>query len=258
MVGVRSFDWSDFPVAKLLERKGNSRISVCIPARDEQRTIGPIVSCVRRELIELVPLVDELLVVDDHSIDATGETAAAAGAIVVRAVDSALPGKGAAMARAVAGTSGDVVVFLDGDVENFSARFVTGLVGPLLDDAETMLVKATYERPVNGGPTGGGRVTELVARPLISLFFPALEAIRQPLAGETAVRRSVLDEVVLAAGYGVELALLIDVAERYGSGALAQVDLGERLHRNRPLEQLAPQARDVLAAALARTVVVAR
>jgi glucosyl-3-phosphoglycerate synthase len=263
-VTIATFDHRELPLDLLLACKGRQRISVCIPARNEERTIGRIVGAVRRALVDSVALVDELVVVDDGSNDATAERAAAAGARVVRVparpaadlvagdAEERDAGKGGAMAAAVATTSGDLVVFLDGDVEDFGTHFVTGLVGPLLVDPRLVLVKGTYERPVNGDRPGGGRVTELVARPIISLCFPSLTEVRQPLAGETALRRSVLDSITLAPGYGVELALLVDVADLYGTESIAQVDLGTRVHRNRPLAELAPQARDVLRVALMR------
>ena len=156
------------------------------------------------------------------------------------------------MAVGVESTKGEVVVFLDADVEGFGSHFVTGLVGPLFETPATMLVKAVYARPIDGQPSGGGRVTELVARPVIELLFPELMHVRQPLAGETAVRRSVLEQVALDPGYGVELGLLVDVARAFGVEAIAQVDLEQRAHRNRPLEALRPQAVDVLRAALRR------
>jgi glucosyl-3-phosphoglycerate synthase len=269
-VTIATFDHRELRLERLLGCKGRHRISVCIPARNEERTVGRIVAAVRSALVDSVALVDELVVVDDGSVDATGERAAAAGARVVRVPPSpatgspqdgdtagdapaaADAGKGGAMAAGVAATSGDLIVFLDGDVEDFGVHFVTGLVGPLLLDPGLVLVKGSYSRPVRGDRSGGGRVTELVARPVISLCFPALADVRQPLAGETALRRSVLDSVALAAGYGVELALLVDVADLYGTTSIAQVDLGTRVHRNRPLAELAPQARDVLRVALTR------
>lgn len=163
------------------------------------------------------------------------------------------------MAAGLSSTDGDVVVFLDADVTDFAPHFVAGLCGPLLTGPDggpvvpdVQLVKAFYERPIDGRAGGGGRVTELVARPVIELLFPALDHIRQPLAGETAVRRTALDDITLEPGYGVELGLLVDIAEAYGVDAIAQVDLGSRAHRNRPLEELRPQATDVLRAALRR------
>ena len=156
------------------------------------------------------------------------------------------------MAAGLEASAGDLVVFLDADVENTSAAFVAGLLGPLLVEEDVALVKGYYTRPLHGSPTGGGRVTELMARPLVDVLFPHLEGVRQPLAGETAAPRSVLEKVDLAPGYGVELALLVDVAARYGVTSVAQVDLGVRVHRNRPIEELRPQAVDVLRAALER------
>ena len=245
---------ASFPAAELAQARRGQRISVCIPARDEERTVAGVVAGVRRALTAAgggVDLVDEIVVVDDGSADATAATATAAGALVVPA-GAGGAGKGEAMAAGVAATTGDLVVFLDADVENFGPHFVTGLLGPLLADPDVVLVKAVYDRPLHGAPTGGGRVTELVARPVIDLLFPELAHVRQPLAGETALRREVLERVGLEGGYGVEMGLLVDVAEAYGTGAIAQVDLGTRVHRNRPLDQLRPQATDVLRAALSR------
>ncbi len=144
-------------------------------------------------------------------------------------------------------------LFVDGDVTNFGPHFVTGLLGPLLSDDATAVVKGFYQRPLNGDLDGGGRVTELMARPVIDLLFPSLAGIRQPLAGETAGPRWVFEKCTLADGYAVELALLIDVASHLGVDSIAQVDLGVRVHRNRPLSELRPQATDILAAALARS-----
>jgi glucosyl-3-phosphoglycerate synthase len=259
---IASYDHADFPVLELRAVKRDLRISVCIPARDEAATVGPIVETVRRELVDDVGLVDELLVVDDGSKDATAAVAFAAGARIVSVPETAdwaadhgeLPagGKGEAMRRGFAASSGGIVVFLDADVEDFKAHFVTGLLGPLLLRPETMLVKGCYRRPLGSGPTGGGRVTELVARPIISLLFPELCGVVQPLAGEVAVRREALAGLELAGGYGVELAMLIDVSRRFGVASIAQVDLDVRTHRNRPLHELAPQARAVLEVGLRR------
>lgn len=249
---VARHDW--FPAEALAGARRGQRVSVCIPARDEEPTVAGVVAGVRRALTAAgggVDLVDEIVVVDDGSTDATAAAAARAGATVVR-TGAPGGGKGEAMAAGLAATSGDLVVFLDADVENFGPHFVTGLLGPLLDDPAVVLVKAVYDRPLHGAPTGGGRVTELVARPVIDLLFPELAHVRQPLAGETALRRSVLGRVTLEGGYGVEMGLLVDVAEAFGTDAIAQVDLGVRVHRNRPLDQLRPQATDVLRAALAR------
>jgi glucosyl-3-phosphoglycerate synthase len=255
---IATFDHREFPVARAVELKGSATVSVCIPARDEQATVGRVVATVRDALMGRTGLVDELVVVDDGSLDATAGLAARAGARVVASGpvgsrgEPVGTGKGGAMAAGLAATSGDLVVFLDADVTNMRPHFVSGLLGPLLARPGTVLVKGSYTRSLHGSPTGGGRVTELVARPLLALLFPELAGVSQPLAGETALRRSALAEIELAAGYGVEMALLLDVAARFGVGSVAQVDLGTRAHRNRPLAELAPQAREVMAAALAR------
>ncbi|MGD0983371.1 MAG: glucosyl-3-phosphoglycerate synthase [Acidimicrobiales bacterium] len=230
---IASYHHRDFPLADLRAMKKDQLISVCIPAHDEQATVGAIVETLRRELVD----------------------AAGARIVSVPKIDgSAVPtgGKGEAMRRGLGASSGDIVVFLDGDVENFGTHFVTGLLGPILAFPQTVLVKACYRRPFGESPAGGGRVTELVARPIVSLLFPELSGVTQPLAGEVAVRREVLERLELADGYGVELGMLIDVSRLYGVESIAQVDLEVRAHRNRPLHELAPQARDVLDIALRR------
>jgi glucosyl-3-phosphoglycerate synthase len=184
-------------------------------------------------------------------MDATAAVAESSGARVIAAGEAG-GGKGQALRVALAEARGDLLVFLDADVENFGPHFVTGLLGPLLTDDDVALVKGFYERPVEGSTGGGGRVTELVARPVIELLFPLLGGVRQPLAGETAAPRSVLEKTGLDPDYGIELGLLIDVADRFGVEAIAQVDLGVRIHRNRPLAELRPEATDVLRAALRR------
>jgi glucosyl-3-phosphoglycerate synthase len=238
----------------LAESKGDRRISVCIPARNEAATVGPIVHSIVSTLTQGsggVPLVDEVVVVDDGSTDRTAAMAEQAGARVVTA-HSPAGGKGQAMRSAIDATDGDLIVFADADVTNFGPHFVTGLLQPLLADGSVTLVKGFYQRPLRGTPDGGGRVTELMARPVIDLLFPHLSSIQQPLAGETAAPRWVLEKCELADGYAVELALLIDVASLFGVQTIAQVDLGVRVHRNRPLTELRPQATDILRAALAR------
>jgi glucosyl-3-phosphoglycerate synthase len=228
-----------------------SRVSVCLPARDEEATVGAIVAAIVRELVDGAGVVDEVVVVDDGSVDGTAAAASAAGAVVVAAGD-VLPevgpgtGKGEALWKALHAAAGDVLVFCDADLRQFDPAFVTGLLAPLADPS-VVLVKGYYERP-----DGGGRVTELVARPLIELFFPELAGIRQPLGGEFAARREVLEEVPFVQGYGVDLALLVDVAARFGARNIAQADLGVRLHRNRPLDELGAQAAAVLRVALSR------
>jgi glucosyl-3-phosphoglycerate synthase len=222
-------------------------ISVVVPARNEEETVGAIVRAVRRDLPDLV---HEVVVVDDGSIDDTAAAALSAGALVVPA--SGGPGKGQAMTDGLAASRGDVVVFCDGDLYEFDSSFVPKLVTPLLEQPDVKFVKAVYRRPLGDRPDEGGRVTELVARPLLSLLFPQLEHVVQPLGGEYAGWRSVFGAVAFDDGYGVDVGILIDVAGRFGVGAIAQVDLGVRLHRNRPLPQLVPQARAVMATVLGR------
>ncbi|HZP28246.1 MAG TPA: glucosyl-3-phosphoglycerate synthase [Acidimicrobiia bacterium] len=240
-----------------LRRRAGLTVSVCLPARDEEPTIGPIVATVLRELVDGAGLVDEVVVLDDGSSDGTAEAARRAGARVL-AVDDVLPelpsgsGKGNALWKSLYAAEGDVVCWLDADVRNFGAHFVTRLVAPLLTDPTVALVKGYYERPLNGEPSGGGRVTELMARPLLCALFPQLARFVQPLAGEYAGRREVLETVPFVEGWGVEIGLLIDVAERFGTDCIAQRDLGVREHRNRSLEELAPQAMAVLVTALRR------
>src|SRR3984957_9859607 len=248
---LRSFHHRDFGRERLVEAKRGRRISVCVPARDEEATVGDVVTAICSQLMGAGALVDELVVVDDGSSDATAAVARAAGADVVPGAAGG-GGKGQAMWTAVAATDGDLVVFCDADVRQFSPHFVTGLLGPLLLREDVLFVKGFYDRPLDGRSGEGGRVTELVARPLIAALFPHLAAMAQPLAGECAARREVLEQVPFVDGYGVDLGLVIDVAERWGIGAMAQCDLGERIHRNRPLVELGPQALAIVQVALSR------
>ena len=258
----RSSRAADWPLARLQEAKGATTVSVVLPALDEAATVGAIVTEVRRTLVDVArPLVDELVVVDSFSTDATARVAADAGARVVR-LDAVLPdlptvpGKGEALWRALAATSGDVVVYVDADLLAFDATTVVGLLGPLLTDPGTAFVKATYDRPLADGarvhPAGGGRVTELVARPLLNLHWPLLAGFVQPLAGEYAARRSLLEQLPFPTGYGVELGLLVDALERVGLDGLAQVDLGVRRHRHHDDQRLGRMAAEIWQTALAR------
>jgi len=192
----------------------------------------------------------ELVVVDDGSTDETAKEAEAAGAAVL-----SLPGttgKGKAMQEGLRATSGEVIVFCDADIYDFSARFVLGVLGPLLTAPGTALVKGAYRRPLDGQEGEGGRVTELVAKPVLRLLFPELPSLRQPLAGEIASWRHVLNVLEFESGYGVEIGMLIDIARLYGAASIVESDLGERRHRNRPLSELAPQAQTVIEVALRR------
>jgi glucosyl-3-phosphoglycerate synthase len=254
---IRTFDAAEFDAAALAELKGGQRVSLCLPARNEQDTVGPIVEVARRELVDATGLVDELLVIDDHSTDRTARVAAEAGAEVVSAAEVLAQygeghGKGEALWKSLFASDGDIVVWCDADVRDFVPAYVTGLTGPLLTRPDLGFVKGYYDRPLRDGRDGGGRVTELVARPALALLFPQLASVVQPLAGEYAGRRTVLEQLPFVCGYGVDIALLIDVAERFGLDTIAQVDLGVRLHRNRSLAELAPQATAVLQAVLRR------
>jgi glucosyl-3-phosphoglycerate synthase len=237
-------------------RQGHT-VSVCLPARDEEATVGRVVATVRRSLVERLRLVDEIVVMDDGSTDATGDAARAEGAHVFR-VDELLPelppgsGKGNAMWKSLYVCRGDLLCWVDADIRNFRADFVARLLAPLLGDPDIGMVKGFYRRPLDGEPTGGGRVTELMARPVLSYLFPLVTRFVQPLAGEYAARRSILETVPFVEGWGVEIGLLLDVVHRFGIQSVTQVDLGVRTHRNRPLEQLGPQALAILATALRR------
>lgn len=257
----RTSSAADWPARALLSAKGGVTISVVLPARNEEETVGEIVSAVRRDLVEAVPLVDELVVIDSRSSDDTAALALRAGAKVF-AQDEILPelhdprydGKGEALWKSLAVTTGDLVVFVDADLREFRTSFVTGLLGPLLADPAVGYVKACYDRPLLGAtePNAGGRVTELVARPLLNLHWPLLAGFVQPLAGEYAGRRAVLERVPFVTGYGVELGLLIDLLDMVGLDALAQVDLGRRVHSHQSTEALGGMAGQIMHTAWAR------
>lgn len=240
-------DWS---FDALVAAKRGRRVAVVLPALDEAETVGDIVAAIR--LCLGGSLVDDVVVVDSGSRDRTADVAMANGA---RVVVSARPGKGAAMWHGVAATDADIIVFVDADLQAFSPRFVTALLGPLLTDDAVHFVKAAYDRPAldpSAPGSGGGRVTELMARPLIAAFWPALGVILQPLAGEYAARRELLATLPFRAGYGVDLGLLVDAFGRVGLDGLAQVDLHRRWHRNAELSSLGRMAAEVLHTALDR------
>ena len=253
----RTFHHQAFPADRLArERIGTA--SVLLPARNEAPTIGPIVEA-------LVPLrergvIDQIAVLDD-STDGTGDIAADLGAEVyaqsaLRPEYGEVLGKGDAMWRGMSIARGDVVCFLDADSEDFGPHFALGLLGPVLTDERISFVKGFYRRPLRLEgmrlPTGGGRVTELTARPLLNRFFPELAGFLQPLAGEIAARREVLEQIPFACGYGVDIAMLVDVWRRVGIDALAQVDLDVRQNQHQPLTDLGPMAAAVLAAIVRR------
>jgi len=253
---VRSYGVGHFHAAELAAGRGTTTVSVCLPARNEEPTVGTVVASIRSQLIESVALVDEIVVVDDHSTDQTAARARAAGARVVDASTVLTDhgsghGKGEALWKSLHESTGNVVVWVDADIVDFDPAFVVGLLGPLLTDDGIDFVKGHYHRPEYDG-VGGGRVTELLARPLLSQFFPDLAEVAQPLSGEYAGRRSLLERLPFMAGYGVDVALLIDAAREVGVGRLAQVDLGVRHHRNRSLDELGPMALAVSQAILDR------
>jgi glucosyl-3-phosphoglycerate synthase len=246
-------------VAELVKAKRGRTVSVCLPARDEAETVAPIVASIVRHLMAPLgpPLVDELIVLDDGSTDATAALAERAGACVVSVAD-VLPesgpgrGKGNVLWKSVAASTGDVIVWCDTDLTSFTPEYVTRLVAPLLQREQVDLVKGFYERPLDESGQGGGRTTELVARPLLSMFFPPLATMRQPLGGECAARRSLLERIPFVEGYGIETGLLIDTLRLIGTRHMAQVDLGVRNHRHRTLVQLSEQASEITAVVLGR------
>jgi glucosyl-3-phosphoglycerate synthase len=260
--GVRRFHHREFSdVARLIEARGSQRISVCIPTFQEAETIGGIVEIIRRDLMDAQPLVDEIWVIDSGSTDGTLDKARAAGAHATLASDirpdlGSYPGKGENLWKALHVARGEVVVYIDGDIRNFGAHFVTGLVGPLLLQQDIDFVKAYYHRPLidpDGIRTAdGGRVTEILVRPMISLFFPELAGVLQPLAGEYAARRSLLETLSFPVGYGVEMAHLIDLCRKGLLGHTAQTDLEEREHRNQDNQALGKTAFAILHVMLRR------
>lgn len=253
-------EWTREQVADLVDA-GAHRVSVVIPAKDEAGTVGDVVSAVRRELVEAVPVVAELVVVDSDSTDRTAQVATDAGATVHASSSIAPhlgshPGKGEALWKSLFVTTGDLLVFVDADLTLWGPHFVTGLLGPLLSDPEVLLVKGHYDRLLrrDGQPQSseGGRVTELVARPVLDLWWPDLAAVVQPLAGEWAARRTLMESLVVPTGYGVEIASLVDTYTRHGLEAIAQVDLGERAHEHQRDHDLAVMAAELLAVTRAR------
>jgi glucosyl-3-phosphoglycerate synthase len=250
-IKTNTFHHSQFEDLKHLtavkEKKGLT-ISLCLPTLNEEKTIAKEIVIFKSELMTRYPLLDELVVVDSGSIDQTREIARAFGADVYRA-DDILPhlpihrGKGENLWKALYITTGDIIVYLDADIKNIHHRFVYGLVGPLLLWDRIKYTKAFYDRPLTlenqtVRPTGGGRVTELVIRPLFSLFYPELTQIMQPLSGEYAGYRSIFEQIPFPIGYGIETSMILDIYQRWGLEGLAQVDLEKRIHRNQSTKAL--------------------
>ncbi|MFC7336607.1 glucosyl-3-phosphoglycerate synthase [Haloferula chungangensis] len=261
---MRSFHHHDFSgLDALVSEKETAglTVSLCIPTLNEEGTIARIVENIRHSLVDTHHLLDELVVIDSGSTDRTRALAAEAGAEVIEAADI-LPfqgkrmGKGENLWKAVHHCRGDIICFVDGDIGNIHPRFVYGTVGPLVRHAELGYVKGFYERPLLAtegvDPRGGGRVTEILVRPLFARFCPDLTALHQPLAGEYAARRSVLEAIPFPTGYGVETAHLIDVWRLHGIEAIAQTDLDERIHRNRSLADLGRMSGEILDAFFSR------
>jgi glucosyl-3-phosphoglycerate synthase len=255
---IRRFHHSEFDARRLLERKSEP-VTVVLPAREVADTIGEIVERLRG----LDPLIDQVVVVDADSRDGTAEVAAAAGAEVHQESElvpelGPARGKGDAMWRALEVVRGDVVLYLDSDTRDFSPHFATGMLGPLLSHPELSFVKGFFRRPYlrpdgSEAAADGGRVTELTARPLLSALYPELAAFAQPLAGEVAARRSLLERIPYATGYAVETAMLLHARDALGgTDAMAQVDLDVRLNRHQPLSELGPMAYAVLRVVLDR------
>ena len=254
-LSTRSWSANERPLHQILAAKQRTgrTVSVVLPALNEEATVGDIVSVIRHDLMRQVPLVDELVVVDSGSADRTSEVAAAAGARVVHRDGilprlPAVPGKGEVLWRSLLVTRGDIVCFVDADLRDFSSDFVSGIVGPLLTEPDVDLVKAMYDRPLAGAAGQGGRVTELMARPLLNMHWPQLAGFVQPLGGEYAARRSLLEQLPFPVGYGVELGMLVDALHLAGLAALPQVDVGVRKHRHQD-----GQALGRMAAAIYRT-----
>ncbi|MCK4565102.1 MAG: glucosyl-3-phosphoglycerate synthase [Verrucomicrobia bacterium] len=250
-------------IKKLVEEKEKQglKISLCLPTLNEEKTIGKEIVMFKSELMDRYPLLDEIAVIDSGSTDNTREIAATFGADVHLSAEI-LPqygekkGKGENLWKAVYELTGDIIVYVDADIKNIHPRFAYGLVAPLIYRPEVHYVKAFYDRPLAFSqgvrPSGGGRVTEILVRPLFSLFFPDLTGLIQPLSGEYAVRREVLDQIPFPIGYGVETSHLIDVYEKWGMKAIAQVDLDQRVHRNQETRDLGKMAFGILRAFLFR------
>jgi glucosyl-3-phosphoglycerate synthase len=244
-----------------LKRRQRQTISLGLPTLNEQATIGKIIRVLKDELLDRHPLLDEIVVVDSGSTDETRRIAESFGVEVVQHQEllpeyGSFAGKGEALWKSLYRLRGDIIVWCDTDISNIHPQFVYGVVGPLLTDPRIAYVKGFYRRPLNFGQAlqtaGGGRVTELTARPLINLFYPELSGLLQPLSGEYAGRRELLERLPFFTGYGVEIGHLIDILENFGLNRIAQVDLGVRIHRNQELFDLSKMAFAIMQVAVKR------
>lgn len=250
-IKTNTFHYADFNDLKVLvdikERRGLT-ISLCLPTLNEEKTIAKEIVIFRSELMTRYPLLDEIVVVDSGSTDSTCDIAQTFGAEVYRATEilphlESFTGKGENLWKALFITRGDILIYLDADIKNIHHRFVYGLLGPLLHHEHIKYTKAFYDRPIALGkepvrPTGGGRVTELVVRPLFALFFPELTQIMQPLSGEYAGYREIFEKIPFPIGYGIETSMILDIYQKWGLDVIAQVDLEKRVHRNQDTKAL--------------------
>jgi glucosyl-3-phosphoglycerate synthase len=242
-----SDEFSNLQELLSLKQKQGVTISLALPALNEEATVGNVIDIIKSELVEDVPLLDEIVLMDSNSSDRTREIAAGLG-IPVHIHQQTLTqygarhGKGEALWKSLFTTQGDILIWIDTDIANIDPRFVYGLIGPFLLNPRLQFVKGFYRRPIRVGNRiqagGGGRVTELTARPLLNLFYPELSGVIQPLSGEYGGRRKALERLPFSSGYGVETSLLIDMLDTFGLNAIAQVDLNERVHHNQTLESL--------------------
>jgi glucosyl-3-phosphoglycerate synthase len=247
---IREFNYKDFlPLDSLAQKKRvtGSSISLVIPTLNEAATVGPIISKARRELIEEVELLDEIIVMDSCSTDGTQDVAKKAGATVCPVDEVAPefdvpPGKGGALWKSQFAVKGDIVICVDADIKDFQSHFIFGLIGPFFIDPEVIFAKAFYQRPLvlnsHAYEDYGGRVTEILVRPLLAAFMPELARIHQPLSGEYAFRRVPVQTIPFSSGYGVEIGMIFDIHKTFGLDRVVQVDMGTRCHRNRTVKEL--------------------
>ncbi|NIS82487.1 MAG: glucosyl-3-phosphoglycerate synthase [Anaerolineales bacterium] len=251
----RASEFENFQYLLRRKQEQGVTISLALPALNEEETVGNVISTVKRTLMKEIPLLDEIVLIDSNSTDRTREIANSLG-VPVYIHQEILPqygarqGKGEALWKSLYVTSGDIILWIDTDIVNIHPRFVYGLIGPLLHRPNLMFIKGFYLRPMRVGRTiqagGGGRVTELTARPLLNLFYPPLSGFIQPLSGEYGGRREALEQLPFSSGYGVEIGLLIDVLDRFGLSALGQVDLIKRIHHNQPLAALSKMSFSII------------